>query len=393
VLSYPSAQSAPGKRARRFVQTLAPFILACLPALSQQTYQSTQTISTSGSSFTVPNQTYSSQSATFLETVSGFPTSTTVTVSGCTAANACTSLDSSVTSGNSTATRVPSIGAVYDHFSVSASWTGGNSVFVTVVTTITGATPVYPAPGGSGTVTSVATLCPVYPGSPITTSGTLDFYQQFDSETGSGAITIANSRCGELVIRNNAAAVSDTMGPITGDLPGNSAFWFDYLCSGAGGCTLTPNTGTVNGVANLALTQNQSARVVYNGAWLAELGAGSGGGGGSPGGADTDLQFNQAGSFGGNAAFTVDYTNGLMTINPGALSGAGVAVTVDNDGLGSNAISATSSGYSVAQPAIAASATAPFGATGIQGQAVSTDTDDDGDLTVGVQGFATLGGQ
>ena len=43
--------------------------------------------------------------------------------------------------------------------------------------------------------------------------------------------------------------------------------WFtDLICTGAGGCTLTPVTSTINGAATLVLTQNQSARIIANGA-------------------------------------------------------------------------------------------------------------------------------
>ena len=44
----------------------------------------------------------------------------------------------------------------------------------------------------------------------------------------------------------------------------------------------------------------------------------TGGGGGTPGGADTNVQFNDAGSFGGNSGFTYDKTNQKVSINPAA---------------------------------------------------------------------------
>jgi hypothetical protein len=60
--------------------------------------------------------------------------------------------------------------------------------------------------------------------------------------------------------------------------------------------------------------------------------SGGGGGGGTPGGSDTHVQYNAAGSFGGEAAFTYDYTNDQLTV-PG--------LTVSQDTLFTGVITPT----------------------------------------------------
>lgn len=64
---------------------------------------------------------------------------------------------------------------------------------------------------------------------------------------------------------------------------------------------------------------------------------GGGGGGGTPGGSDTDIQFNDSGSFGGDSNFTYDKNNIVVTLkNGGAISGStdGITITTDNVTVG-----------------------------------------------------------
>lgn len=56
-----------------------------------------------------------------------------------------------------------------------------------------------------------------------------------------------------------------------------------------------------------------------------------GGVGGSPGGADTNVQFNDAGSFGGDADFTYNSTTNIATIGGGLRISAGIAAPTTND--------------------------------------------------------------
>lgn len=76
------------------------------------------------------------------------------------------------------------------------------------------------------------------------------------------------------------------------------------------------NSATVAWTFTLPTTAGTNGYVLStdgfgNTAWVAQSG---GGGGGSPGGSDTQVQFNDAGTFGASAAFAWDKTNNRLTI-------------------------------------------------------------------------------
>ena len=125
--------------------------------------------------------------------------------------------------------------------------------------------------GGSGTVTSIVFGCGLSGGT-ITASGNVAATVGIDSQTGSGAFAIPSTDCGKLIKRNNASAVSDTLVQAgTGGFSTGVAF--SYICLGAGGCTITPATSTINGAGSLPLAQNQSVKVTSDGTnYNAELG-------------------------------------------------------------------------------------------------------------------------
>lgn len=133
-----------------------------------------------------------------------------------------------------------------------------------------------PASGpGSGTVTSIATSCGVSGGT-ITTTGTIKGSITVDSQTGAGAFAIPNADCGLLVARNQASAVSDTIAQAGGGGSFPSGWYVFYQCMGAGGCTITPATSTIDGASSLVLTQNQGILLVSNGTnYFTERGMGS----------------------------------------------------------------------------------------------------------------------
>jgi hypothetical protein len=122
---------------------------------------------------------------------------------------------------------------------------------------------------GSG-VTSVATSCGIS-GGPITSTGTVQNSIATDSQTGSGPYAIPSADCGKLISRNNAAAVSDTIAQAGGSFP--AGWYVPYQCSGAGGCTITPATSTINGGAALVLVQGQGVQIVSDGTNYSVLGS------------------------------------------------------------------------------------------------------------------------
>ena len=84
---------------------------------------------------------------------------------------------------------------------------------------------------------------------------------------------------------------------------------------------------TVTGGANLGNVANITIEGGNTGEYLQTDGAGNliwataGGGGGTPAGANTEIQFNDAGAFGANSTFTFNKTTGLVTVQDLAISG------------------------------------------------------------------------
>ena len=87
--------------------------------------------------------------------------------------------------------------------------------------------------------------------------------------------------------------------------------------------TTTANV-TLGAVANLHISGGTSGYVLSTDgsgtlSWVAQ----SGGGGGTPGGSDTQVQFNDGGSFGGNSAFTFNKTTGNVVMTGNLITGSG----------------------------------------------------------------------
>jgi|ERR1039458_5790667 hypothetical protein len=89
-----------------------------------------QTISTSAASITVQGN--GGLVATFEEIIAGSPSTVSVVIKGCGDAGVCTTLDTYATVAN--ATRSPAISTPYAYYTVTATWTGGSGVSVTVNT-------------------------------------------------------------------------------------------------------------------------------------------------------------------------------------------------------------------------------------------------------------------
>ena len=82
-------------------------------------------------------------------------------------------------------------------------------------------------------------------------------------------------------------------------------------------------------VANLHITGGSNGYVLQtdgagNLTWTAQTGGG--GGNGTPGGANTQVQYNNAGSFGGSAAFTFDRTSNVLSVS-GNISAGNIGIT------------------------------------------------------------------
>src|SRR6516164_6104684 len=180
---------------------------------------------------------------------------------------------------------------------------------------------------GLGTVTSVSAGCGTSSGgSPITGTGTI-FAAEVPNLRAGTTYTIANADCGTLNNFSNAAAIAVTL-PQAGSGGNFANGWYNDVCSiGAGTATITPTTSTIGGVATLVLTTNKCARIVSDGTNYQVVTYGGGGGGGTPGGANTNVQFNSSGSFGGDAGFTYT-TLGQVTIAGGTITTNNKALTI-----------------------------------------------------------------
>lgn len=176
-------------------------------------------------------------------------------------------------------------------------------------------TPCATAGAGSGTVTSVAQsftggLISVS-GSPVTTSGTL-------------ALTVAGTSGG--IPYFSSASTWASSAALTANLP--------VIGGGAGAA---PSVGTVSGnttkfvTTTGTLTSGRCAEWDASGNLIQSSGA-CGGGGGSPGGSTTQIQYNNAGSFGGISTLTTDGTIVTLaaTVTTGSGATAGLNATANS---------------------------------------------------------------
>lgn len=115
--------------------------------------QNSQVISTSGGTVTI-NNAVAGRAATFSEAVAGSPATVSIVVQGCMYGAVCDSaLDTNTTVGSSN--RPVNSTTVYDYYLITASWTGGSNVSVTINSTIsmaasgTGGGPPNGAAGGT----------------------------------------------------------------------------------------------------------------------------------------------------------------------------------------------------------------------------------------------------
>lgn len=134
-----------------------------------------------------------------------------------------------------------------------------------------------------------------------------------NSQTGTSYSVVDGDR-GKLIAQSNASAVAYTLPSAAG--AGFDAGWYVAIQNrGAGTVTITPTTSTIDGAASLNLTQNQGVWIFSDGTnYFTQRGIGGGGGGGTPGGSDTQVQFNDSAAFGGDAGLTYNKTTDVLTV-------------------------------------------------------------------------------
>ena len=127
--------------------------------------------------------------------------------------------------------------------------------------------------------------------------------------------TSAGSATTAATVTTNAQPNITSVGSLTGLTISNATGIVDF--------TTTANV-TLGAVANLHILGGTDGYVLKTDgsgtlSWVAQ----SGGGSGSPGGSNTQVQFNDNGSFGGNSAFTFDKTTGNVVMTGNLITGSG----------------------------------------------------------------------
>jgi len=164
--------------------------------------------------------------------------------------------------------------------------------------------------GGSSGVNSITTACPAgLSGATgaVTATGAIPT----NAQTGT-SYAVAAGDCGKLLTFSNASATSVTL-----PQAGTTGFLSGYFIAGvqnlgAGAVTITPTTSTINGAPSLTLVQNQAiAGIVSDGTnYFAQVIP-------VPGGSNGYVQYNNNGVFGGRAASgtgtTIVTTTGSQT--------------------------------------------------------------------------------
>lgn len=123
-----------------------------------------------------------------------------------------------------------------------------------------------PAPGGTGTVTSVDASGGVQTisGSAITGTGTIRGASLVNAQTGTTYTYVDGDRA-KLVTHTNAASIAGTLPQAGGGGSFISGWHVDVQNRGAGTLTITPSTSTIDGAASLSLTTNQGVRIFSDG--------------------------------------------------------------------------------------------------------------------------------
>jgi hypothetical protein len=185
--------------------------------------------------------------------------------------------------------------------------------------------------GGTGTVTGVTGTSPVVSSGGAApaislASGYGDTQNPYASKTANFVLAAPNGSANVPSFRALVSADIPTLNQnTTGTAAGLSATL--AVASGGTGLTSTPANGALdigNGTGFTRTTLTAGSNVtITNGAGSITI-ASTGGGGGTPGGANTNIQFNSSSTFGGSANLTWDGTNVQ-------LGGAGALRLADSD--------------------------------------------------------------
>jgi hypothetical protein len=143
----------------------APAQVGACKANAAPQCRDSQVISASGNSINVWGN--GALSGAFEEVIAGSPNTVSIVIQGCADGGTCTTLDTYTTVANSV--RVPSIVAPYAYYNITATWSGGTGVSVTVNSRLT--TAAIGSGGQPVTITADAGLDPSHGGTAICATG------------------------------------------------------------------------------------------------------------------------------------------------------------------------------------------------------------------------------
>lgn len=128
-----------------------------------------------------------------------------------------------------------------------------------------------------------------------------------DAPAGGGAVASVNGATGVVVLDAADIGITDAGSYFTGT---DSEAALQEL-----GASRAAISETIDDRVAALLVAGTNITLTYNdGAGTLTIDAAGGGGGGSPGGSTTQVQFNDGGAFGGDADFTWDKTNNVLTL-------------------------------------------------------------------------------
>ena len=259
-----------------------------------------------------------------------------------------------------------------------------------MTTGVTGQLPV--ANGGTGTATPS-----IVAGTNVTVTGTWPNQTIAASGGGGGGITYTTVKTANYTaVANDGVQTNTTSGAFTVTLPatpsnGDQVFVVDSFNTwGTNNLTIGRNGSTIEGVAQDLVCDitGVSVQCVYNGTtWDIFAQVGGAGGSTSPAGSDTQIQYNNAGAFGGITGAT---TNGTALTLTGAILNGTIGATTPSTGAFTSLSSTIGSNFATTSGNIGLGVAVPTKDVEVSGE-LRVQASATGGTGVGIEAFAAGG--